>query len=61
MQRREASALFEKAREVKAVLETAFPGDDLDGEGGVDEESLRLAETHLQQILVWRKAGVRFE
>lgn len=61
MKRREASALFEKAGEVKTVLETAFLGDDLDGESGVDEESLRLAKTHFEQILVWREAGVRFE
>ena len=30
MQRCHTGALFEKAGEVKTVLETAFPGDDLD-------------------------------
>ncbi len=61
MKRGEAGALFEKAGKVKTALETAFLGDDLDRESGIDEESLRFAQTHFEQILVRREAGVRFE
>ena len=61
MKRGEAGALFEKAGKVKTALETAFLGDDLDRKSGIDEESLRLAQTHFEQILVRREAGVRFE
>ena len=61
MKRSEVCALFEKSGEVETVLETAFLGDDLDGECGIDQESLGLVQTHFEQILVWREAGVRFE
>jgi hypothetical protein len=48
MKRREVCALFEKSGEVETVLETAFLGDDLDGECGIDQESLGLAQTHFE-------------